>query len=195
MKDLYFENSKDTLNERFQELKEVFEDESISVVKRKVRLRHKLQTMSDTKWTVVEEILLEIEIDNRTKLATDQIDSLPPVHERITRLEQEIRLRFADNPELAEILVHSIPGENRVRDWLKRPDWKEEIDRRMRDDTLFSYENRHKMIQAVFAQGLKGNAKFAEMYLKMSGDIGKTQEKDPVESTFEKITKSLNKKQ
>jgi hypothetical protein len=194
MKDLFFENSKSVLVDRLPELKEIYEAD-LEPRSKMQKLRSKLQVMSDSKWTIIEEMLIEIEVELRTQLVMEAIDTLPTIPKRLDRLREEIDERFSDNPELAEILKHSIPVEINVRRWTRRPDWKEEVDKRMRDDNLFSYENRHKMIQAVFNQGVKGNAKFAEMYLKMSGDIGKTQEKDPVESTFEKITKSLNKQQ
>lgn len=194
MRDIIYENSKNNLVENFDEIREIYENDDLSQKQKSLKIRSKLSKYSDSKWTIIEETFLELEVEYRTQLVMDQIEKLPPVTKRIERLQQILDENFKDYPDIAKILIDSVPDQENIRRWLKKPEWKEEVDKRMRDESLFSAENRHKMIQAVFKQGLTGSAKHAEMYLKMSGDIGKTQEKDPVEDTFEKMSNALFRK-
>lgn len=192
MKDI-IENSKDSLLEVLDELKQVFHDDTLSPQKKSLQIRSYLTKCSPTKWTIYQETLMELEVAFRTQVLVGELKKLPTKSEHIRELTRVLKENFSDEPELAEILLNSIPNERIMRDWMNRPDWKEEVDKKMRDDALFSPENRHQMIQSIFREGLGGSAKHAEMYLKMSGDLGKPTEKDPVESTFERIQKSLKK--
>lgn len=194
MNDIFFENSKINLVENIETLKEVFHDESLNPRNKNLKLRSKLHKLSETKWTIIEETFMEIEIDYRTQVITEQIDKIPPVTKRIERLEEVLKEEFKEHSDLCEILVSAIPDPENVRRWLKKPEWKEEVDKRMRNDELFSIDKRHRMIDAIYQQGLRGSAKHAQMYLTMSGDLGKSNEKDPVERTFESIQKALAKK-
>lgn len=116
---------------------------------------------------------------------------------RLLELAQdEIRLRFSNEPELVDIIVEALPGIKTLHRWVKRQDWKEEVEKRLKDDNLFSMDKRAAMITMVFQRGLhEQDIKAAEMYLKLSGDLtSKPQQKDKGYEAYQELAESLIKK-
>jgi len=88
-----------------------------------------------------------------------------------------------------------MPGVKTLQRWVKRQDWKDEVEKRMKDDNLFSLDRRAAMVNMVFMRGLKEqDIKAAEMYLKMSGDLtNKPKEKDKGYEAYQELAASLIK--
>lgn len=109
---------------------------------------------------------------------------------------REIEKRFANEPELAKIIIGALPGVKTLQRWIKRQDWKEEVEKRLKDETLFSLDRRAAMINMVFQRGLmQGDIKAAEMYLKLSGDLtNKPPQKDKGYEAYQELAESLIKK-
>jgi len=167
-------------------LKEIQNNSEFDKKAKQVKLRAKLRELSDGAWNPVEDALLDVEVYFHTKQLIGEIERVPTVPKLAVKLKEQ--------PELLEILIESIPNKANLRGWRRKRKWKEEVERRMRDETLFAHDKRFKMIDAVYQSGLKGSAKHAQMYLTMSGDLNKTTEQDPVQKTFEDFTKALSKK-
>lgn len=110
--------------------------------------------------------------------------------------KEEINKRFQHEPELASIIVEALPGVKTLQRWIKRQDWKEEMEKRLKDDNLFSLDKRAAMINMVFNRGLhEGDIKAAEMYLKLSGDLSnKPQQKDKGYEAYQELAESLIKR-
>lgn len=110
--------------------------------------------------------------------------------------ESEIRARFSNEPELVDIIIGALPGIKTVHRWVKRQDWKDEVEKRLKDDNLFSMDKRAAMISMVFERGLREkDIKAAEMYLKLSGDLtSKPQQKDKGYEAYQELAESLIKK-
>ena len=110
---------------------------------------------------------------------------------------EEINKRFASEPDLAKIIIEALPGVKTINRWLKRQDWKEEVERRLKDENLFSLDKRAAMINMVYNRGLlQGDIKAAEMYLKLSGDLSnKVTQKDKGYEAYQELAESLIKKQ
>lgn len=193
MASLDFTHIQEALKPEMQKLKQIQSDENLPPNTKSLRLRATLKDLSDSDFTILEEMLMEIEIGYRMSVLAGQREKIPPLTQRVKELEKQIKKEFKQEPDLAEVLLDSIPLVKNVRTWIKSDKWKEEIDRRMRDDALFSAENRHQMIESVYKKGLSGSARHAEMYLKMSGDLGKPNEKSPAEQTFETLQNALRK--
>lgn len=109
---------------------------------------------------------------------------------------EELNKRFQSEEDLAKIAVEALPGIKTLHRWVKRQDWKEEVERRLKDDNLFSLDKRAAMINMVYKRGLdEGDIKAAEMYLKLSGDLtNKPQQKDKGYEAYQELAESLIKK-
>ncbi len=109
----------------------------------------------------------------------------------------EIEKRFSSEPELAKIIIEALPGVKTLQRWVKRQDWKDEIEKRLKDENLFSLDKRAAMINMIFQRGLhQGDIKAAEMYLKLSGDLTtKPAQKDKGYEAYQELAESLIKKQ
>lgn len=180
--------------ESVEALQELQSNEELSKKDRQIKLQAKLKQLTESQWSPLEEALLQIEVNCRTDVLLEKLEKLPTLPKMVDMAKKYIKTYYQDQPEVAEILVEAFPAMKNVAKWTKRQSWKDEIQRRMSDETLFSLEKRHKMIESVFKQGLSGSAKHADMWLKMSGDLNRTAEQDPVQKTFENFTKALNKK-
>lgn len=109
--------------------------------------------------------------------------------------EVEVDRRFGSEPELAEIIKGAMPGVKTLQRWVKRQDWKDEVEKRLKEDNLFSLDRRAAMINMVFSRGLhEQDIKAAEMYLKLSGDLtSKPQQKDKGYEAYQELAASLIK--
>lgn len=109
---------------------------------------------------------------------------------------EEIHRRFESDPELAKIIVEALPGVKTLQRWLKRQDWKEEADKRLKEDNLFSADKRAMVIRSVFNRAAhESDLKAAEIYLKMSGDLtNKPPQKDKGYEAYQELAESLIKK-
>lgn len=195
MKNLPFQQDTESIvRENLKELQEIQENESLDNKVKQIKIRSKLEDISEGKWTIIEDALLDIEVECRTEVLLKKTEKIPPLTKRVEMMKKELSKKFKEEPEVLKVLLAAIPDMNNIRRWVKKKDWKEEIDRRMRDCELFSSENRHKMIRAIFDSGLKGSAKHAEMYLKMSGDLGKSTDSDPKQNIFSQMQEALKKK-
>lgn len=185
-----------TIKENLKDLEDIKSNEEMTKQQKNTKFRKKLKEFAgkDNDWTVHEEILIEIEIAYRTELLLGRIDALPPLTKRVEKMKEVIEERYSEEPEVKEFLLDTIPLVKNIRKWVKHEKWKNEIEFRMRDEALFSSEKRHKLIDAIYQKAVRdGSSKHAEMWLKMSGDLGKTGEKDPVESKFNQFQKALSK--
>jgi hypothetical protein len=150
------------------------------------------------RWNVLEDVLLDVQVAFHTELILGKLDKLPSVAKHIEALKQELDRRYVDRPEVLELLHKSIPSVQSISKWFKKPDWKEELDKRLKSEDLFSQDKRAKMIQMLYSTAMaSGNMKAAEMWLKMSGDLkpqGEDKSKDKTFSEYEEFQKALWKK-
>jgi hypothetical protein len=180
--------------ESVEALQQLQSNEELTKKDRQAKLQAKLKQLTESQWSPLEEALLQIEVNCRTDVLLEKLEKLPTLPKMVEMAKKYIKTYYQDQPEVAEILVEAFPAMKNIAKWTKRQTWKDEIQKRMSDETLFSLEKRHKMIESVFKQGLSGSAKHADMWLKMSGDLNRSAEQDPVQKTFENFTKALNKK-
>lgn len=145
---------------------------------------------------MTQDILLDIEVAGQINLSLNR-QAVPYSCPKLLELAaEEINKRFVGEPELAKIIIEALPGVKTLQRWVKRQDWKDEAEKRLKDDNLFSIDKRAAMINMVFNRGLKeGDIKAAEMYLKLSGDLSnKPQQKDKGYEVYQELAESLIKK-
>lgn len=194
MKDMPFQNTDDSIKQNLEKLKKIQNDDSLKKQDKKVKLRTMLKSLADGQWTVIEDIMIDVIVGYRTEILLDKRDKIPSTQTIIDATKTTIEERFSEDKEVVEVLTASMPSITSVRKWFKKSEWKEEVDKRMRDETLFSSDKRAKMVNTLYKFGLNGSAKHSEMWLKMSGDLGKEVAKDPIQDQFSKIQKALSKK-
>ncbi len=80
--------------------------------------------------------------------------------------------------------------------WLKRQDWREEVEKRLKDGNLLSMDKRARVINMVFNRAVEDlDLKAAETYLKLSGDLtNKPPQKDKGYEAYQELAESLIKK-
>ena len=160
------------------------------------QIRSKLSAYASGKWDVTQDILIDIEVAGKMNMTLDR-QAVPYSAPRMLELAvEEVNKRFYAEPDLAIIIIEALPGVKTLHRWVKRQDWKEEVEKRLKDDNLFSLDKRAAMINMVFKRGLHdGDIKAAEMYLKLSGDLtNKPQQKDKGYEAYQELAESLIKK-
>lgn len=160
------------------------------------QIRHKLTAYTNGKWDITQDILLDIYVAGNINISMGKQDIQYSCPKLLELASEEVDRRFSGEPELATIIKEALPGVKTLQRWIKRQDWKEEVEKRLKEDNLFSLDRRAAMINMVFTRGLKeGDIKAAEMYLKLSGDLtSKPQQKDKGYEAYQELAESLIKK-
>lgn len=161
------------------------------------QIRHKLSAYAVGKWDITQDILIDIFVAGSIELSLGRLVENYPCTKMLVLAADEINKRFSNEPELAKIITEALPGVKTLQRWVKRQDWKEEVEKRLKDETLFSLDKRAAMINMIFQRGLhQGDIKAAEMYLKLSGDLSnKPPQKDKGYEAYQELAESLIKKQ
>lgn len=160
------------------------------------QIRHSLSAYSNGKWDAIQDILIDICVAGQMNITLGR-QAVPYSAPKLLELAiEEADKRFHSEPELAKIVKEAMPGIKTIHRWVKRQDWKEEVEKRLKDESLFSLDRRAAMINMVFNRGLKeGDMKAAEMYLKLSGDLtNKPPQKDKGYEAYQELAESLIKK-
>jgi hypothetical protein len=168
----------------------------LSKAQEAIQVRHKLSSYAAGKWDVTQDILIDIEVAGKMNMSLDRQAFAYSSPKMLELAAEEISKRFDNEPDLAKIIIEALPGVKTLHRWVKRQDWKEEVEKRLKDDNLFSLDKRAAMINMVFKRGLHdGDIKAAEMYLKLSGDLTtKPQQKDKGYEAYQELAESLIKK-
>jgi hypothetical protein len=123
---------------------------------------------------------------------------LPKFPELLQNLRTAIEEKYADDEELKQLVLDSIPTNQRpIRDWFKKEGWDEAVWSKIRDSGLFTKERRSAMIHALYMRGLERDTVAAKIYLQMSGDFVEKSEvtnKDSTMDKFREINTVLHKK-
>lgn len=194
MSDSPFQNTTDALKQNLEEMNNINNNQDLDKREKKMQLRKMLKSLSDGVWTVVEDVMIDVEVAARTEILLEKRNKVPTSSELLKLTEIALTERYESEEDVLKVLISTLPNSASVRKWLKKPEWKDEVEKRMRDETLFSSSKRAKMINSLYLSGSTGNTRAAEIWLKMSGDLNKDPNKDPVANMFEKIQNSLTKK-
>lgn len=174
--------------------KAVVEDTTLSNKSKGEKLyRITKQLAQESRFTPVQDVLIDVIVAFRTELVLEKRPRMPDLPEMIEKTKELIGERYSDNEDLVRILLESLPTNHAVRNWTLKAEFKTEVERRMRDDSLFSQDKRAVMIQNLFNVSLKDkNMKAAEMWLKMSGDLTPhVENKDKTLKEFEEFNTAL----
>lgn len=186
-----FDNQEESLKANLEDLKRLKESDHLTVAERKAAMTRALPKVAG-RWNELQSILIDVEVGHRVKLMANQIDKIPSLPEMIEDLKLEIQTRYKDQPEHRDILLFNLPSRQSANKWTVRPDWKEEVEKRLKDGNLFSLERRAAMIDMLYNKGLRGDTKSAEMWLKMSGDLtNQPPTKDKALDSFKQLSESL----
>ncbi len=190
-KPLPFDNQEESHRANLEDLKRITESEYLSLPEKKAAVTRALPKVSG-RWNELQSLLIDVEVGHRVKMLAEQSSKLPSIPEMIEDLKAELEVKYKDQPEHRDILLFNIPGRQAAHKWMGRPEWKEEVERRLKDGNLFSLEKRSALIESLYRKGVAGDNKSAEMWLKMSGDLtNQPQVKDKAVDAFKTLSESL----
>jgi hypothetical protein len=145
----------------------------------------------DSQWTLVQEILQEIQAAYIVK----DPDVMPKTTKLVVELKSEIEKRYADEPETKQILLDGIPAERSVREWLKKDGWEEAVWSKIRQDGLFTSAKRAQVIESLRTRALDKSDVAAKIWLTLSGDYSEKMEVDSRSvDMYREINSVLHKK-
>jgi hypothetical protein len=186
-----FDNQEESYKANLEDLKKITESDHLSIPERKAAVTRALPKVSG-RWNELQSILIDVEVGHRVKMLSQQLPKLSSVPEMIEDLKLEIQDKYKDQPEHKDILLFNVPGRQAAHKWMSRPEWKEEVEKRLKDGNLFSLEKRAALIESLHRKGMAGDGKSAEMWLKMSGDLtSQPQTKDKAVEAFKTLSESL----
>lgn len=192
--DAPFKNDEKAVRENLKELKEI-KGAGLSKSTENILIRKKLSDLAVGKWGIVESILIDIEVAGNTNVVLERQKVPYSCPELLQLATLEVQRRFKDEPDLAQIITEALPNLKTLQKWVKKGDWKEEVEKRIKDDQLFSLEKRAKVINMVYNKAMNQDLKAAETYLKLSGDLSnQPQQKDKGYEAYQDLVTSLVKK-
>ncbi len=119
----------------------------------------------DGRWDIIEQIAQEIQAHHvltKSKLTAAQ---------HLQFINDEIKSRYSDQPEVMEILLDAVPSGTTLGTWKKKKEWEEAVWMKLRGEGLFTPDARAQVISKLFDQAATdGNVQAAKIWLTLSGD-------------------------
>lgn len=125
-------------------------------------------------WTLTQQHLQEV-MAGHTVINPN---SMPPLTQLVKELEKDIEIRYADDPDMKQLLLDSIPAMRSVREWVKKDGWDIAIWGYVRAEGLFTPAKRAEMIEALRTRGIDKSDVAAKIWLTLSGDYSEKVEVD-----------------
>lgn len=145
----------------------------------------------NSQWTLTQEILQEIMAGHTIA----DPDKLPALTVMVEELKKEINVRYADDDELRQVLLDSIPAMRSVREWVKKDGWEDAIWGYVRGDGLFTASKRAQVIESLRTRALDRSDTAAKIWLTLSGDYSEKMEVDNKSvDIYREINSILHKK-
>ena len=186
-----FDNKEETIKANLEELQKISESEYRNPSEKRQIILSKLPK-THGRWNDIQNIAIDIEVGYRVQLTAGSIDKMPSINDMISHVETEVKFRFKDQPEVAELLLNHLPAKTTYAKWYKKPEWKEEVEKRLKDENLFSLDKRAAMIETLYKKGMGGDVRSAEIWLKMSGELtSQPATKDKALDSFKQLSESL----
>lgn len=144
----------------------------------------------DSRWDLVEQIAQEIQA--HYVLKKEKLTAI----KHIEFIEQEIRSRYSDQPDVMQILLDAVPSTTTLGNWKKKKEWEEAVWIKLRGEGLFTPDSRAQVISRLFDQALQGNVPAAKIWLTLSGDYvekGDSGKNGDAMDLFRQINEAIHK--
>lgn len=156
----------------------------------------KLKGLNDgkSKWTLTQLVLQEV---MAKYVILNPKGPMPKFTSLYEELKEAIKEKYAEDKELCDFLLESVPGYVSCREWPKKDGWDEAVWSIIKNTGMFSNERRAAMIDALYKRGIEKDTVAAKIYLQMSGDFVEKSEvtsKDNTVDKFREINQVLHKK-
>jgi hypothetical protein len=149
------------------------------------RLARKVKELSgDSEWTILEQILQEIEATYMIK--KEKVPGNDKLHQQLI---DEVTIRYEEEPELKQTLLEGIPSRVSISKWRNKKGWPEALWTKVRLTGLFTGPKRAMIINSLYDQAADGNVNAAKVWLTLSGDYS---EKPEVTSAAEDKYREIN---
>lgn len=150
----------------------------------KIKAAAKVRELSKGKdWTILQDIAQDILAEYTIK----DPNSKPEIAEVRRILFVEVEKRYANEPELKQILIDGIPSTDSISAWTRKEGWEEAVWKKLHGTGLFSKERRAAMINALFSRGVEKDTAAAKIWLTLSGDYVEKSQVDNKDSTVDKF--------
>ncbi len=131
-----------------------------------IAMKKAKELSGEGRWDIVEQIAQEIQahhvLVNKGKLTAAQ---------HIQYIKDELNSRYADQPDILEILLDAVPSGTTLGHWKKKKEWEEAVWIKLRGEGLFTPDSRAQVITKLFDQAVQhGNVSAAKIWLTLSGD-------------------------
>lgn len=153
----------------------------------------KIEKLSgDSEWHLLQQVAQDIEA--MYKLKEEKLS----LEKHVTFLEDEVKARYSDQPDLLQALLDGIPSKVTMATWKKKKGWDEAVWMKIRGEGLFTPDNRAKVIQKLFSEAaIEGNVPAAKIWLTLSGDYvekGDSASKDSALDMFRSLNEAIHSK-
>lgn len=128
----------------------------------------------NSQWTLTQELLQEI----MAGYTIANPDKVPALTILVEELKKEINVRYADDAEMKQVLLDSIPSMRSVREWVKKDGWDDAVWGYVRGDGLFTASKRAQVIESLRTRALDKSDSAAKIWLTLSGDYSEKMEVD-----------------
>lgn len=152
------------------------------------------QLSNDSEWNLLQQIIQDIEAYFVVKN-----EKRPSLDKTIELVKDEIKTRYglgtAEQDEIREILLDSVPSRITLQKWRTRKGWDDAVWTRARGGPagLFSHDKRSTVIHSLFTAAAQGNTTAAKIWLTLSGDyVEKADTKNEVVEQFREINTILH---
>lgn len=158
-------------------------------------LKKRVEALSPGKYNLVQDLLQEIQ-------ATDMIEEAATtvthdLKSQVKRLEQEIKDKYKNEPEVKDLLLEYLPVYDTIRYWVKKDDWKEEVVKKAKSQASVSGLRRIMILDDLFKKAHeRGDTRAMELFLRISGDLdtGKERKETKQEQNYRELGQALTKK-
>jgi septal ring-binding cell division protein DamX len=149
-------------------------------ISQKIAARKKIDSISHGRWNLAQSLLIDIQ-------AADEIERIvnetkPSLLNQIEVLKKKVEEEYAEEPETLTLLREGIPSYNSIRKWTLSEDWKKAVSDRVKNTKVFDLDSKMKVYDAILKKAsISGDMKAAELYFKLSGELGNSSPKEPQE--------------
>lgn len=158
-------------------------------------LKKRVEALSLGDFNLVQDLLQEIQsIDMIEEASTGKKFDLKS---QVNRLDQEIKDKYKDKPEIKDLLLEYLPGYDTIRNWVKKDNWKEEVVRKAKSHTSVSGLRRITILDDLYKKAHeRGDTRAMELFLRISGDLdtGKERKESKQEKNYRELGEALSKR-
>lgn len=169
------------------------EEKSEEISKKLLAIKAVKELNKDSPWSIPQEILQEVVAG----YTVSDPNNIPKTPKLVEDLKEEVKRRYDHDHNLRDMILLSIPTDNRyIREWMKKDGWEIAIWSKVRMDGLFNSAKRAEVIESLRKRAIDKSDVAAKIWLTLSGDYSEKSETADSRTvdTYREINKILHGK-